>query len=180
MDSLIYDRTQADVTYAQNNQSSNDFLKGAYNYTDLNRIEEWCEYIVTQLRNDGYSISLTTKTDWTMSDFPTQAQMERIRSNVATLKNLYNTLPNVPTTLNKMTWQKANDIEKILDNTCNSMVGMQNWYVYSGVSHAGQPRLWQHRFRQFYHYPTVGGNYLTLENGEILTTENGAELEVEE
>ncbi len=44
MEQLIFDRTQADVDYAIEHPDSEEFLKGALNYTDLNRIEEWCIY----------------------------------------------------------------------------------------------------------------------------------------
>lgn len=57
---------------------------------------------------------------------------------------------------------------------------MTDWYIYSGVSHVGQPRLWQNRFRQFYVSP-INPPYvaLTTETGDILTTESGEDLEVE-
>lgn len=153
MDRLIYDRTDADVTYAIENQSSPQHLKGAYNYSDLNRIEEWCEYLATELTNVGYVISITTKTDWTEDDFPTQAQLERIRNNVNTIKTAYYSSTNVPSNMNKMTFKKANDIEKVLDEIYHLMWGMENWYVYCGVSNCGQNRVWQHRFRQFFNPP---------------------------
>ena len=58
---LIYDRTQEDVDYALNNSASTDFLKGAYNYTDLNRIEEWCEYLSQELKKYSYSANYTPR-----------------------------------------------------------------------------------------------------------------------
>ena len=177
MDKLIYNRTEEDVAYAKNNQSSSTFLKGSYNYTDLNRIEEWCEYIATELEAVGYETSLNFKTNWSMDDFPTQAQLERIRSNVDTLKTTFHAFTNVPTNLNKMTYQKANDIEKILDEIYRLMWGTENWYIYSGVSNSGQKRLWQHRFRQFFTPVPITGELITTETGDILLAESGEELE---
>lgn len=150
MNSLIFDRTNADVTYAKEHQSDNNFLKGAYNYTDLNRIEEWCEQIATELTNAGYSLSITTKTDWDMDDFPTQAELERIRSNVAAIKSKFFATTNVPSNLNNMTYTKANDLEKVLNEIWNNLYGTENYYVYSGVARAGQNRTWQNRFRRLY------------------------------
>lgn len=121
MDELIYDRTEQDVEYAKTHQSSEDFLKGAYNYTDLNRIESWCEYLKTELNEAGYTTNITTKTDWNMTNFPMQSQLERIRSNISTLKNAFYSYTNVPTNLNNMTYKKANDIEKILEEMHNMM-----------------------------------------------------------
>ena len=147
MDDLIFDRTQADVTYAKENQSSENNLKGAYNYTDLNRIEQWCAYLATELSNIGYQITITTKTDWTGDDFPTANQLERIRSNVSNLKAVFYANTNVPTNMNKMTIAKANAIEKILDELNNNFIGTKEWFVHSGVANSGQARLFQHRFR---------------------------------
>lgn len=181
MDELIFDRTQADVNYAKANPSSTDFLKGAYNYTDLNRIEEWCSYLATKLQAAGYNINITTKTDWSMADFPTQAQLERIRSNVNTIKTAFATASNIPTNMSYMTYKKANDIERVLNELHNRLWGMTDWYVYSGVANAGQNRLWQHRFREFYVNPiTPTGNFLTTETGDVLITESGDNLEVDE
>ena len=113
MDNLIYDRTQSDVIYALNNPSSENFLKGAYNYSDLNRVEEWCLYIANILNSYNYSVSIITKTNWSMSDFPTSQELERIRSNINTLKQAYFSFTQIPQNLEYMTWRKANDIEKI-------------------------------------------------------------------
>ena len=37
MDNLIFDRLKSDVDTALSNPENTSFLKGAYNYTDLNR-----------------------------------------------------------------------------------------------------------------------------------------------
>lgn len=51
--------------------------------------------------------------------------------------------------------------------------------MYSGVSKAGQPRLWQHRFREFYESPvTPPYEAILTENGQELTTESGQALEI--
>lgn len=138
MEELIYDRTQTDVEYALNNPSSTSFLKGAYNYTDLNRIEQWCEYIESQLNLYNYNVSITTKTDWSMSDFPTKAEMKRIRDNVEKLKEAFIAFTNVPDSLEKMTYQKANDLEKVLhelDTLINNMIAS---FYYSGTFYSGE------------------------------------------
>ena len=80
--------------------------------------------------------------------------------------------------LNKMTYKKANDIEKVLDEIYYLMWGMKDWYVYSGVANSGQNRLWQHRFRQFFN-PISYGEYLATETQDNITTETGMDLEVE-
>ena len=52
-----------------------------------------------------------------------------------------------------LTYEQANDIEKILVDIETLVISMQNWFVYSGVSKSGQSRPWQNRFRHFYTYP---------------------------
>jgi len=138
MDDLIYDRTAEDVTYAKEHQSSASTLKGAYNYTDLNRIEQWCDYLATQLTTYSYIVAITTKTDWTADDFPTQAQLERIRSNVQALKTAYYATTNTPTTLDRITYQKANDLEKILYEINENLENMLAAFIYSGEVYAGE------------------------------------------
>ena len=138
MDELIYDRTQSDVDYALNNPSSEQFLKGAYNYVDLNRIEEWCEYIAEQLNLYHYPVSIVTKTNWTMEDFPTKVEMKRIRDNVESLKNAYYSFTLVPENLDKMTYQKANDLEMVLYEIKTYIDNMVNSFLYSGTFYSGE------------------------------------------
>lgn len=135
---LIYDRTEEDVEYAKNNQDSSDNLKGAYNYTDLNRIEEWTSDIGSLLNSYGYHVSITTKTDWLETDFPTKAQMKRIRDNVSTLKNAFIAYTNVPENLEKMTYTKANQIEKVLEEIYLLIGNMETSFWYSGEINSGE------------------------------------------
>lgn len=138
MDSLVYDRTQEDVEYAINNQDSSSFLKGSYNYTDLNRVEEWCEYIAEQLNLYSYKVNITVKTDWTSADFPTKTQMERIRSNIDKLKNAFIAVTQIPANLEKMNYQKANAIEKILYEMDLFITNMVAIFYYSGEIYSGE------------------------------------------
>ena len=180
MEDLIYDRTTSDVNYAKTHQSDNEFLKGAYNYTDLNRVETWCEYLATELNNVGYSINITTKTDWTMADFPTKAEMERVRLNIRQIMTGYHFITKIYQETPNFKYFHANRWEQILNEICWLMVGMKDWYTYSGVSRVGQPRLWQNRFRNFYSYPSsVGTDQLTTETGEGLTTESNTAIDTE-
>ena len=138
MDDLIYDRTEADVTYAKEHQSEASDLKGAYNYSDLNRIETWCNYLATTLTGYSYPVSITTKTDWTADDFPTQTHLERIRSNVQAIKTAYYSTTNIPSSLSHITYQQANDIEKILYELNTNLEHMIAAFVYSNEVYAGE------------------------------------------
>lgn len=144
MDKLIFDRTTTDLL--------NLTSKAYYNYTDLNRIELWCEYLAEILNSYLYSASILTKSNWTMFDFPTQSEMERIRINISTLKQAYFSFTEIPQNLENMTWQKANDIEKVLYDIDYLLRHMENNFVYCGVASCGQNRIWQQRFRRLYSY----------------------------
>lgn len=138
MEPLIYDRTQEEVEYALNHPESTSFLVGAYNFTDLNRIETWSAYIAEQLNLYTYNVSITTKTNWTFDDFPTRSEMKRIRDNVQKLKDAFMAFTSVPADLERMTYQKANDLEKVLhelDNLINNMIAS---FYFSGEIYSGE------------------------------------------
>lgn len=115
MDNLIFDRLKTDVENALNNPSSAEFLKGAYNYTDLNRVETWCKYIQELLNDYGKNIDLEIKTDWNLRDYPTRIQIDRIRGNIDYLKDLFQELQTETIEyVNTLDYEKANVLEKII------------------------------------------------------------------
>lgn len=86
--------------------------KGAYNYSDLNRVER----AVAEL-SDMLGLGLVTKTDWGMWDIPTSSNMERYLGNVSILRQQIEaqaTVPALPTSMNKLSYTDANNIELIL------------------------------------------------------------------
>lgn len=106
---LITDRTQADV--------DNDADKGYYNCTDLNRVGEAMADLAQLLADRGYIIDVQPKTDWSMSDIPTQTQLDTCLAQVTALRAalpVWPDTPQVPDTMTGLTYQQANHIEKIL------------------------------------------------------------------
>jgi len=115
--------------------------KGAYNATDLNRVGEAIEYLEAQF-NDlpgelstyiaalgvvpdslfevsySYPISaVTAKTDWVITDIPTQTQIATYISNINTIRAvilLADGTPDTPADMEKLTYTEANNIETIL------------------------------------------------------------------
>lgn len=149
MEKLIFDRTEADII--------NNTSKGQYNSEDLNRIETWCKYLAETLKEYGYKLEIATKTNWLDTDRPYNAEMNRIWSNVNTLKNAYFSFTKMPENFNKIDIDKANKIEKILAEI-NELIGnMVQTFVYSGVGGLGQNRVWQQRFRRGYSW--IAQNY---------------------
>ena len=90
-----------------------DATKGAYNYSDVNRVEGAVAEIA-----EKYGLSLETKTDWGVWDEPKEADLSRYISNVVAIRNACpskSILPAVPSRMNKLTYETANTIEEILD-----------------------------------------------------------------
>lgn len=112
----IYDRTRADVDYIRLDPI-NGPEKGCYNYTDLNRIENNCKYVM-DLRNSRKilkPVEITTKTDWKVTDIPHINDFNRIRNNIIKLMEDM-TIQEYETIefSNTMDYIKANILEKDL------------------------------------------------------------------
>lgn len=119
LEKLIYDRTNADLV--------NDTDKSYIDYDDLNRIEGACVELGALL-----GVTVSTKT-WKITDWRTEADMERIRQNLIKLQNAYAMakVTQVPAKITYGSYTQANDIERILHET---------WIVYRNVM-AGRRRL---------------------------------------
>lgn len=85
--------------------------KGAYNYSDLNRVERAVAEI-----SDDLGLGLITKTDWTMWDVPRVSDMERYLNNVKAIRSRTNSVVALPDTMNELTYSGANNIEKVLSD----------------------------------------------------------------
>lgn len=149
---LITDRTATDasrvdalsaipyakMTDAQKAEWDSD-LKGAYNASDLNRVESAVDYLAGVLRAlpddlkayaqekvvgwdrffdvpyDAENVVVDTKTDWRVTDIQIPQDMARYLDNVAYLRGIveYSTAT-LPNSMDNLTWQGANAIEKAL------------------------------------------------------------------
>lgn len=129
IDTLITNRTQADIsavsalinkiiagtaTEAELELYNAAKSKGAYNYTDLNRVGEAVEYLADTLKDYGYLVNVNVKTDWMEHDSPTDSQMAQYLQNVFTVYNTILTEPELPATIKKLTVVGANQIEQTL------------------------------------------------------------------
>lgn len=146
---LIYDRTPADVQevsrlsalgFASMTASERNKwlagMKGAYNHTDLNRVEKAVETLMNYfngLQNglDEYAasldvaidplfqsgiggIALTVKTDWTALSVPTEELLARYLNNVVSITDVIEIEKSLPASMDRLGWQSANNIEKAL------------------------------------------------------------------
>ena len=115
--------------------------KGAYNYTDLNRVEAAVRVIAEKLNALDIPVSVTTKSDWTNKDLPTRSDMERYLNNVHLLRSASSGLyqaPKPPSTMEKLDYIGANDIEKTLLYINNWAEGMKETQKYAGEFYGGE------------------------------------------
>ena len=83
--------------------------KGAYNYSDLNRVERAVAEIA-----DRAGLTLITKTYWTMWEVPTEADMSRYLGNINAIKAHFGINISVPNSMSNLDYVGANNIELIL------------------------------------------------------------------
>ena len=116
-------------------------LKGAYNYTDMNRVESAVKYLSDRLTANGYIFHPEVKTTWVVQDKPLRTDFDRYFQNVNILRGLltvYSTTPKAPTTAKKLDYQMANDLEKILVDVEELTTKMEQTWLYSNDVFLGE------------------------------------------
>lgn len=147
---LITDRTNADVRRAQYLQSlsyelmtaaekaewSSD-LKGSYNCSDLNRVGRMLNWLRDQLNTlCGIGIQLSAKTDWTDWDEPTLTQMQTYQHQVQQIRDAISYPEGTASapSIQYLSFEDANNIEKILQICDQQITSMQVAYRYTGAT----------------------------------------------
>lgn len=182
---LITNRTASDVGMAKSlldkgwynmtETEREEFISGmigAYNHTDLNRVESAVQFVNDYLNSMqggldtyreaqlvasdpfwlvpfAYPVTFETKTDWAVSDLPSVSDLERYLRNVSELTERIPIVKNLPSTMDRLTIEGANEIERailveydagqnyeagtkrLIDNTVKS-------FVYSGEIFGGE------------------------------------------
>ena len=108
-------------------------MKGAYNYTDLNRVESAMIELASFLGVTLYQ----PKTDWKITDIPTETSIAHYLENVKRLRRACNGIastPSTPTSMAKLTYITANNIEQILVD----IESVMNGYAVSGEAYCGE------------------------------------------
>lgn len=162
IDTLITDRTQADVDLVRQLNAKwvpgsdgrpqwtgttdelsrwHSGLKGAYNASDLNRVGAAVEYLTGRLNALGYIVATTPRTDWTVADVLTRAQLEDYLRQVSVIRSVravYPTTPAVPVSLVNATYQEANAIEQILADVEQLIQNTIAAWFYCGEVYCGE------------------------------------------
>jgi len=137
----IVDRTQADVDYADANRGNLTPNKGARNGSDLERITGNLRYLRDELTELGYTIPpLISLTEWPMDFIPRYSDIDKIRVDVQTIRNVGLVSPHTPHVppLPYLAYQKLNDIEKILFDVNTIMEGIPSAFIYSDEIQSGE------------------------------------------
>ena len=141
----VYDRSEEDVRLARaynrgSPESEAAEYKGTLNASDLNRIENNCEYLSDLLHSCGYTSHVTVKTDWNMTDFPTLAEFTRIRDNITELMRAYAQAEDMPDmrTDSRTDYVEINNMEFDLYRINEMIANMKAIYIYSGELYGGE------------------------------------------
>lgn len=181
---LITDRTQADVTRAQelnkkvhtawDSMDASELaewkagLKGAYNYTDLNRVGEAVQELSALLialpseleayrkskevyyraefvpSYDPAKISVTAKTDWGMTTQISKADADAYLADIGVIRSqLPNGCPQVPASFSALNYIKANNIEQILLTVYNNAAELKQGIISKIDQAAADGTVWK-------------------------------------
>lgn len=130
MEKLIFDRTNIDVL--------NKTPKGFYNLSDVNRILEYIRYIRDYIgRTEEFPVTFA------FGDYITIQDMLLILREIEEIINQWyiaDGMPDVPTVRHNDNWDynKANDIEKILNSLYEFILSDQKDHYYMGTFRSGQ------------------------------------------
>ncbi len=116
-------------------------LKGAYNASDLNRVESAVKYIADRFTVVGMHPEVDVHVLWDSSMYPDPAEMDRYLANIITLRALLpmaEDVPQVPPDMDKLNYEEANDIEKILLAVDDAITRISKSWYYSGDIYAGE------------------------------------------
>ena len=162
---LVYDRTSEDVAEVRRLLAKLDpetgdgltaaeqakwdaGLKGAYNYTDLNRVELAVKTLAAALTAAGYPVEVTPvlkggkaeDREWQEGDIVRRPQWTTYLDNVQKLRDAYYTLAEtgeLPAPGDKLGYAGANNIEKILADIDLLIDCMKSSYRRCGTFRAG-------------------------------------------
>lgn len=123
---FVYDRSAQDVLQMTK--------KGVLNAEDINRIENNTETIA-----DKIAVPVTVKS-WSVGGLPRVSDYKRIRDNVERIRQGYGIRSDTPVTPEQPlnTYQKWNDIERILFDVNDLYDRTENARAYCGEIFAGE------------------------------------------
>ena len=116
-------------------------MKGAYNYTDFNRVEEAVAYVSGRLMEYGYLSYQPIIHYWSGEDIPTKNDLMRYFDNIATLRSaisVWASTPAAPGGISEFDIQKANDLEQILMDIDEILTRISDAWFFSNDLYASE------------------------------------------
>lgn len=145
MKTLITDRTQADVNYAESlykklwgdltEQEKADFtagLKGSYKASDLNRVGTALITIRDRLRTHGIDVPADVREDYAADEVLDKAIMDAyIKSANAVHDAVENSAPQPPAEIDGLDWDGANNIERAIIAVDDVLESREIGWIYA-------------------------------------------------
>lgn len=114
-------------------------IKGAWNITDLNRIEQNCKYLNEVFLERGYTCQFIPRSaEWIESDFPVMSEVDRIKQNVLWIADVLSVTTNITLGTEYLNYINANNIELGLYTTNVLLELMSSYFRKSGTFKSGQ------------------------------------------
>ena len=152
---FITDRTQDDVTRRAElarkgiaNMTDTELAewlapsKGAYNYTDLNRVEDAVAKLASYLAALDRDHGGWMFTYWLEDSVPTATDLQRYLDNVKRVRNalpeLHHIMPQAPASMVNLTYEGANAIEEILSYAMQWVESKIQTFPFSGEIYGGE------------------------------------------
>ena len=130
---LIFDRTSFDLI--------NGTAKGNYNADDLNRVAAAVNYISEMFAQYGYNVPEAVAADWKTNDLPRKSKIDEHHAKTLAAIGLilYPGKPDkIPETLDKLTIEGANAIERALYELIIAGQNIPDSWYYSGELYGGE------------------------------------------
>lgn len=133
---FVTDRTESDVLLRTE--------KGMYGSKDLNRVEKAVKELAVMASALDIHVSSAVKTNWNLQgafsagEWPVAANLARYLRNVWDLCNACSVNMPLPTSMNFLTWEDANNIERALQSVYSRICGVVQTYQFSGELFAGE------------------------------------------
>lgn len=112
--------------------------KGAYGWTDYNRVGLAVQYLTGLLADYGYLADTAPKTDWQAEDIPTPEQLEQYLADVGALAAVFGLDSALPDTMDAPTYTGANQIEQLLLDVEKLINRIMPGWLYSGEIYSGE------------------------------------------
>lgn len=127
---VVIDRTAIDVI--------NKTDKGFYNHTDLNRVGHNVDYLSGVLNGYGYAVVVTPKENWAVGEIPRVTEMDLYLTDLNALKAAFYGATALPSSMNKINYTDANNIEKLLAEIEIYINRMKDGFRKCGTFKSGQ------------------------------------------